>query len=89
MYVILAYCHVCGGHFNKIFVDIASKVGKRIELNLSGKHFLVYIHTDDVFNFPGDSSFQNLIRCKVRRKRKSRSCRIYRVVFLLVRPKND
>ena len=52
---------VCVGHFNKIFVDIASKVAKRIESNLSGKHFTVYIHMDDVFNFPGDSSFQNLI----------------------------
>ena len=42
VHVILAHCHVCVGHFNKIFVDIASKVGKRIEPNLFGKHFTVY-----------------------------------------------
>ena len=42
----MSFWHIgmCVGHFNKIFVDIASKVGKRIEPNLSGKHITVYPH---------------------------------------------
>ena len=52
MYMSFWHIAMCVGHFNKIFVGIASKVGKRIEPNLSGKHLTVYIDMDDVFNFP-------------------------------------
>ena len=52
LYLVEAASDVC--HFGilpcvwgvsiRFCVDIASKVGKRIELNLSGKHFTVYPH---------------------------------------------
>ena len=49
----MSFWHIAmcvGGISIRFFVDIVSKVAKRIEPNLSGKHFTVYISTWMMFS---------------------------------------